>query len=88
MLNIHLYSQISIIVTMLVPELLLLKGERSDSKTKLKALFFSYRKPRFWIHKLEFECKLQIFPLFISVFKISITVTLFLAITVQLVLME
>ena len=65
-----------------------LKGERSDSKTKLKALFFSYRKPRFWIHKLEFECKLQIFPLFISVFKISITVTLFLAITVQLVLME
>ena len=38
-----------------------LKGKRSDSKTKLKALFFSSRKPGFWIHKLELECKLQIF---------------------------
>ena len=61
MLNIHIYSQISIIVTMLVPEWLLLKKKYSDSKTKLKALFFSYKKPWFWIHKLNLKCKLQNF---------------------------
>ena len=38
-----------------------LKGERSDSKTKLKALLFSYKKPWFWIHKLGLQCKLRIF---------------------------
>ena len=61
MLNIPLYSQISIILTMFLPEWLLLKKKCSDSKTKLKALFFSSRKPGFWIHKLKLECKLQIF---------------------------
>ena len=43
-----------------------LKGKRSDSETKLKALFFSYRKPGFWIHKLVLGCKLQIFHHYFS----------------------
>ena len=43
MFNTYLYFQISIIVTIIVPEELLLKKKLSDSKTKLEALFSSFR---------------------------------------------
>ena len=43
MFNTCLYFQISIIVTIFVPKWLLLKKKLSDSKTKLEALFSSFR---------------------------------------------
>ena len=41
MFNIYLYFQISIIVTFIVPEWLILKKKLRDSKTKLEAHLFS-----------------------------------------------